>query len=139
MAKSPPGMMPKGIALLRHLQYVRRGHPLPTKMTLALLRSYWTAVDEVSRRHKRDEKQRQLTKTPIILKCTMQAHDARMSRAKADESAFLCEGGIELVVALEVTLVEYFDRIFLSRCTVCAMHDLWGAACQQGGAREGAS
>jgi hypothetical protein len=69
----------------------------------------------------------------------MQAHDARMSRAKADESVFLCDGGIELVVALEVTLVEYFDRVFLSRCAVYAMHDLWGAVCQQRGAREGAS
>ena len=47
-----------------------------------------------------------------------------MTRAKADESVFLCEGGIELVVALEVTLVEHFDRVFLPRRTVCAMHDL---------------
>jgi len=54
----------------------------------------------------------------------MQAHDTWMARAKADESIFLCEGGTELVVALEVTLVEHFDRVFLSRCTVNAMHDL---------------
>jgi hypothetical protein len=45
----------------------------------------------------------------------MQSHDARMARAKADEGMFLCKGGIELVVTLEVTLVENFDRIFLSR------------------------
>jgi hypothetical protein len=50
---------------------------------------------------------------------------------------FLCKGGIELVVSLEVTLVEYFDRIFLSSCVVCTMHDLLYAACQQGGRREG--
>jgi hypothetical protein len=54
----------------------------------------------------------------------MQSHDAWMARAKADEGIFLCKGGMELVVALEVTLVEYFDRVFLSRCDMCAMHDL---------------
>ena len=54
----------------------------------------------------------------------MQSHDARMAGAKADEGIFLCKGGIELVVTLEVTLVENFDRIFLSRCAVGAMHDL---------------
>ena len=47
-----------------------------------------------------------------------------MARAKADESVFLCEGGIELVVALQVTFVEHFDRVFLSRRTMRAMHDL---------------
>jgi hypothetical protein len=47
-----------------------------------------------------------------------------MARAKADEGIFLRKGGMELVVALEVTLVEYFDRIFLSRWEVCAMQDL---------------
>jgi hypothetical protein len=47
-----------------------------------------------------------------------------MARAKADESVFLREGGVELVVALEVTLVEDFDRVFLPRRTVGAMHDL---------------
>jgi len=88
---------------------------------------------------RQQQKRRQRTETPIILKCPMQAHDARMSRAKADESVFLCDSGIELVVALEVTFVEYFDRVFLSRCVVYAMHDLWSAACQQGGACEGAS
>jgi len=55
----------------------------------------------------------------------VQADDAWMTRAKADESVFLCEGGIELVVTLEVTLVEHFDRVFLPRRTVCAMHNLW--------------
>ena len=69
----------------------------------------------------------------------MQAYDARMARAKADESVFLCDSGIEFVIALEVTFVEHFDRVFLSRCVVYAMHDLWSAACQQEGAREGAS
>ena len=54
----------------------------------------------------------------------MQSHDAWMARAKADEGIFLCKGGMELVVALEVTLVEYLDRVFLSRCDMCAMHDL---------------
>jgi hypothetical protein len=62
-----------------------------------------------------------------------------MSRAKADESAFLRNGGIVLVVALEVTLVEYFDSVFLSGCAVCAMYDLWCATGQQGGTREGDS
>ena len=47
-----------------------------------------------------------------------------MARAKADESVFLCEGGIELVVALQVTFVEHFDRVFLPRRTMRAMHDL---------------
>lgn len=47
-----------------------------------------------------------------------------MARAKTDESVFLCEGGIELVVTLEVTLVEHFDRVFLPRRTMYAMHDL---------------
>jgi hypothetical protein len=54
----------------------------------------------------------------------MQSHDTWMARTKADEGIFLRKGGIELVVALEVTLVEYFDRVFLSRCAVSAMHDL---------------
>jgi hypothetical protein len=54
----------------------------------------------------------------------MQSHDTWMARAKADEGIFLRKGGIELVVALEMALVEYFDRIFLSRCKVCAMQDL---------------
>ena len=50
---------------------------------------------------------------------------------------FLCKGGIELIVSLEVTFVEHFDCIFLSCCAVCTMHDLLYAACQQGGRREG--
>jgi hypothetical protein len=88
---------------------------------------------------RQQQKQKQLTEAPIVLKCPMQAHDARMSRAKADESVFLRDRGIELVVALEVTFVEYFDCVLLSRCVVYAMHDLWSAACHQGGACEGAS
>ena len=54
----------------------------------------------------------------------MQSHDTWMARAKADEGVFLCKGGLELVIALEVTLIEYFNRIFLSRGEVCAMQDL---------------
>jgi hypothetical protein len=54
----------------------------------------------------------------------VQADDAWMARAEADEGVFLCDGGIQLVVALEVTLVEHFDRVFLPGRTVYAMHDL---------------
>jgi hypothetical protein len=69
----------------------------------------------------RDEKKErtiQLTETPFILECPVQADDARMARAKADEGVFLYEGGIQLVVTLEVTLVEHFDRVFLPRRTM---------------------
>jgi hypothetical protein len=55
----------------------------------------------------------------------MQAHDARVARAKADEGIFLRKGGMEFVVALEVTLVEHLDRVFLPCCTVCAVYDLF--------------
>jgi hypothetical protein len=55
----------------------------------------------------------------------MQAHDARMARAKAYEGIFLCESGMEFVIALEVTLIEYLDRIFLPCCVVCAVYYLF--------------
>ena len=51
-----------------------------------------------------------------------------MARAKANEGIFLGESGIELVVALEVTLVEHLDSILLSRCTVCTVYHLRSVA-----------
>jgi len=47
-----------------------------------------------------------------------------MARAKADEGIFFGESGVELVVALEVTLVKDLDGIFLSSCAVCTMYHL---------------
>ena len=43
----------------------------------------------------------------------MQADDTRVAGGKANEGVFFCEGGMEFVIALEMTLVEHFDRVLL--------------------------
>jgi hypothetical protein len=45
-------------------------------------------------------------------KCPMQSYDTWTARARADKGVFPCKGGTKL----EATLVEYFDRVFMSCC-----------------------
>jgi len=47
-----------------------------------------------------------------------------MAGAEADEGIFFGESCLKFVVALEMTLVENLDSVFLSRCAVCAMNHL---------------
>lgn len=54
----------------------------------------------------------------------MQTNDAWMARAQSDEGVFLRVGGLELVVALEVALVDDFDSVLLSSGAMGDMQNL---------------
>lgn len=132
--------MPKKAASLRNLGYARWGRH---RLTAAPWVSSVTAVPNRSQSQRflgqanEIAEMRGLTETPIILESPMQANDAWMARAKADKGIFLSEGGMEFVVAFEMTLVEHLDRVFLPCCAMCAVYHLLFAACKQGGARGG--
>ena len=69
---------------------------------------------QTAREHVR-KKTSELTEAPFVLKRPVQAHDARVPRAQADQRVLLRERGLLLLVALEVGLVYPLDGVLLAR------------------------
>lgn len=54
----------------------------------------------------------------------MQSDNTWMAGAKSHESVLLSQSCLELVIAFQMTFIEYFDSIFLLRRWIYSMHYL---------------